>query len=962
MGDRVQSVLLTDNGPESIRPIEGKQTISKIVTSYEKETKHYNGIAKYDMHSRIMNFIDDAYHEVAKYCTLSNESFEIDEHKRLLQKRILLSIQDTCNHFKQLKIVKTTSLLNYVKAVLTMIAMAFSKNSQEIVVVPGISDIRPHADKAGENDFPAKNMEGEGMQDTAQTTTFTNDAIVSVVEKAAPARFSDIISKASDQYNAMDIKSFMGKPILLQAGVFSVGDTFSTFTGSKLELPRQIVTNQLMSPKFQGFFGFRATMVFRWVINGNPFQQGRYLLCYCPLGGLNLGSQKAVQWEKLHTNSLTERTQLPHIELDVACDTEGIMRIPFDSNLNFFPLRGTSVGLWGGWGTLQVYPYSALLSPTGPTTTPYAIYASFEDIELVGAAVPQMGRDPIAVENKSRGQGPLSSVAFSFSKAAKALTPIPMISGMASTASWALDIIGNSAKAFGFSKPASESPGCRMLIAPAQYAGNVDGQDLSFMAAASSENRLSVIPGMFGTDVDQMDISYVAQIPAWYNTTSWGVGSPQATQIISFELRPSFFINYTNLGVFQFANLTPLAFCNNFFGYWRGSLRVKFKFVKTVYHSGRLSFSYSPLDTKVAAPPSPYLTNDYLHREIIDIRNCNEVEFTIPYQNMSPWCDVSNSIGYLNVHVVDPLVAPASVSQTIDIIAEWSGGPDIEFANPNSIYNNGALVPFGNAAMTATPHMGEDPCELVTKVIGSSEIQNTSPTIMSELCIGEKITSFRSLLKIFRPLMPLTSIPAAGVECIAPFAVGTWHYNPTGPVVTYPTWAPDMIDTLSPCYMYSRGGVRLKKQISTDANMCYYHVLNYNYGTTNPQTLTRRATMDMTNLTIDVRNLSGGKYVVSSGSKGNGFAEFSVPQYFTRYARNNAAELANPVTTYTLSPAISGGSGLTISSFVGPTPPSSGTPDFATLNFRAASEDFTLGNFVSTVPMLYYNNTGTVYT
>jgi hypothetical protein len=213
------------------------------------------------------------------------------------------------------------------------------------------------------------------------TTTFTTDADAVTSSISHPQRINSLLTTSSSLEMDQTIKDFLAKPVALQTGVLSSTDTVSTFPS--LLLPYGPLFDTMYKAKVSGFLGFRATMVFRLVINANRFQQGRYMLAFVPSCGSDILANAGNLRYLAHTNTLVQRTQLPRIELDLACDTEGTLRIPYTSVQNFYPLRSTSLATgFGSWGKAQVFPYSALVAPTGSATCPYTVFMHFENVEL----------------------------------------------------------------------------------------------------------------------------------------------------------------------------------------------------------------------------------------------------------------------------------------------------------------------------------------------------------------------------------------------------------------------------------------------------------------------------------------------------------------------------------------------------------------------------------------------------
>jgi len=644
------------------------------------------------------------------------------------------------------------------------------------------------------------------------------------------------------------------------------------------------------------------------------------------------------------------------MELDVTCDTEAVMRIPFNSALNYFPFSCHSpTADFGLLGVLQLWPYSPLETVGGSSTIGWTLYAHFEDIEFVGAAIPQMGKREISStekEQRSANIGPVSSVTMAFSNAAKALSTVPVLSNFSSTVGWALDIATGAAKAFGFSKPTTLAPVKRMIVQPGAFMGQNDGFDQSIMLGMSSSNVVPVIDGFGGTDVDEMSFQFITSIFAWNNTVDWSSSNVSSTNLISFNLFPTIFQQTRTIAAIGVTNCTPVAFIGNMFNSWRGSFVFKLKIVKTIFHSGRIAICYSPFESKNAVGASTYANSDYVHRHILDIRTCNEIVLTFPYVNSSPWLSKDESMGVFSVYVVDQLTAPSNVPSTIHILLEVSGGPDLEFSR--SCNNNVGIIPSsiqGNMFVGATPQSSEEPCDLVTSTVGSTILPSES-TLNSEFCVGEKVSSLRSILKMFAPQRLTVGIGASTVESTLPFAINFTFWD--GTTLTFPTTYGDAHDLISPLFLYSRGGMRMKKVPSAFSTGMSTSFVGVHLGTNFPLNTFTRGISDVYGNGIDASYLAGGKFAMLSGGPNNGIYEFAIPQYHERHSRLVVAECSNSASAGVY-PVADLGCGIYVNTWGALVAPDyrGSAPSIANATFRAVGDDFGLGGFISTVPISY---------
>ena len=801
---------------------------------------------------------------------------------------------------------------------------------------------------------------GEGATAQVSTTQFVSDAEVVSATKIAPISLDPRFLKSSTDQISQEIRDFLAKPVIIASGNFTTSDTFSTFP--PFLSPNDIITNSAtMSDKLRGYFGFRATTVLRLVVNANRFQQGRYNLQFMPTGGANINTPLAIARISALQSTLVQRSQLPHVELDLSCDTEACLRVPFNSAVNFFPLKAvTASSSFGSFGLFRIYPYSKLVAPSGSNTCGYTLWAHFEDVELIGAAVPQSSKpftssvrkkNETETEQNSSQMGPISSALIRVRDTANLFSSVPLLSGYATATAWYSDILASAATIFGWSKPINLEHSQRVTQNYLPYSANADGPDNSFPLSFSYKNQVGKAIGFSGTDIDELDFKYLCSIPSYYSTIPWPSTALAGTTLLAMEVNPNSGRVLRTLNSTTVFDLSPAQLVASFFNYWRGTLVYKIKLVKTEFHSGRLAVSFSPYCDVLANPISTISLNDtdYLHREIIDIRNCNEFTISVPYISPSPYLSTTYfpiSTGTLYFNVLDPLVAPDTVSPDISIIVETCMGPDAEFAVPRKVTNTPV---YGITAQSSKPFdLPVNECSIIETSVGSSATGDGSDT-NALFAIGEKISSLRTLLK-----MPwvITSVvaPTASLyfNCL-PFANSICMYNAAGPVFFQgPSFTSDLISIVCSCFLYSRGGIRLK------------YIDNTAVTAAEPFTVYSRTdgviTPNLVNTGFDFSAADGAtQNTVSSRAgvptmfyKAGYSGEVQIPQYNMYHSRNNfdlSVSFAGLATGYnvtetTTAPRI----------FVTRTQ----TPSVANLTglMRSASDDYNIGGFLSVPPMI----------
>jgi len=626
----------------------------------------------------------------------------------------------------------------------------------------------------------------------------------------------------------LTIKNFLSRPVILVKGKFQSTDTVSTAIFNIGDWPMTILNLVPMwKEKLKGYYGFRATLVLRLVANPNPFQQGRYMLSHVPTCGSAVNTDT---WVNAHISTLTQRSQLPHVEFDLQCDTEAILKVPFVSAYNFFPLN-TGVFLDHVLNSIRIFPYEPFSTGTGTNFCTWTLYSHMEDIELIGAAIPQSGKSEF---EQVRGKiGPIGLGLRKAKAVAQALSPVPLLSSYIAPVSWAIDIASNVASVFGWSKPMIVSPHKRVVRDIVPFLGNVDGADCSKSLGYYSNNHIEQIRGFSGTDLDEMDFSHFLSIFTYVSTVTWSDSSIQSALLFGKALNPSlmFLVGPSIGSALTTINHSPVSFLSKYFNLYRGSFKFRFKLIKTKFHSGRIEICYNPWDIDGNEAPN-VAENPWVMKHIVDIRTTTDFIVEFPFVNKNNYLNTASPYGTMAVYVIEGLTAPSTCSNSIKIIVEVACCPDFEFAHP---FPSSQIPIFGVA-----PQSG---CMNFEDSIGSSKCDYTMKHARAS--IGESIRSLRQLLR-FNSRLNVTKFdittppPPTNVKSfsILPYGIQVLTpYNATAYKV--PSVSADMYTTLASMFGLSRGGCKLKliapgtsqNRIITTATPCnnitqYYNLVD----------------------------------------------------------------------------------------------------------------------------------------
>lgn len=478
------------------------------------------------------------------------------------------------------------------------------------------------------------------------------------------------------------------------------------------------------------------------------------------------------------------------------------------------------------WGTVFCYIYSPLATGTGASTATYTCWLSFDDFEVEVPIVPQSNMKGAKknILKKYRvnsiksnldsevndGSGPISSVLSSVSSVAAALYSVPMLAPVAGPVAWMTNLASGLASAFGWSKPNVDSPVCRFYQQPHAYMVNTNEPDLVNNMGLIADNRVSVMPDVNLSGVDEMSHNFIKRQKAYYTHFTWTT-STLPGNLFNIAVEPIYYqVPHTSIpfgatSVVNASDYTPIAFLAKLYENWRGSIEITIKIVKTEFHTGRLIFSFSP---QLIQGPITNSNTDYIHREIIDLRDGYEFVIKVPYCHNTMYRSTTSSAdGYFmmsEINVLNELVAPDTCAQFVDILYEVRGGPDMEFQVPRP-FN---MVPV---QMIAPQSGGDGQAELVMdSPIGGSVIHDPAK-MAAQLCMGESSTSLLQLLKRYIKLSSTDgSYVGNNTLYIYPYLFGGYYVNGTIGAGTTAFLTGDYVGLFASLYAHSRGAVKYR--------------------------------------------------------------------------------------------------------------------------------------------------------
>lgn len=608
-----------------------------------------------------------------------------------------------------------------------------------------------------------------------EITKFVDDAAPQSFEKPGLAKVTQWIKMAEDSH-LHSIHNILQRPVKILDGIFM--DPLPAFD---IKFPDALlVASTNMVRKLDYFTYFRANVKVKIVFNATPFQSGKYWLYFSPYDTIcNRGAR----------NYAANQTGYPGTELDIASGAPIELKVPYCAPLSHYNL----VDGHSNMGHLFMVPLVPIAEGAMPSTgAPFSVFAWFEDIQLalptsVTVQPPLLAQ--VYSEAGEKVDHPISGTLSRIGGIAGFVgDSVPKLAAFCRPVEWVARVLSFGAASFGWNKPTHLEAPCALANVPGKNYTHADGVDASVCLSAMPDCGLTVPTGLFSTDVDEMDIRYVCKKSCVFSQSDivWTPAAPAGLNLFTFYVAPGLTQFTTGAAPHTELGPTTCGFVSSMFRYWRGAMKYRIAAAKTAFHSGRLRITFHP---SVYDPSTAGLVYENAYNWILDLSVSSEIEFEVPYVSNVPWKQTlideaghlenwgkeKFSTGMITITVLTPLkVANGAATSNVGINLWSSGTDDTAFAIPNFQANYVTSMGF-------TPPTLEEPLEAQILNETNKGIEHNEQTINTadkmfdmpsmdftsaeQLCIGEKITSLRQLIKRFgisARMNPYPYLDAAG--------------------------------------------------------------------------------------------------------------------------------------------------------------------------------------------------------
>jgi hypothetical protein len=458
----------------------------------------------------------------------------------------------------------------------------------------------------------------------------------------------------------------------------------------------------------------RCRMHVAFKINGNAFHYGRAIASYIPFQGTDPLDDMTVD-RAFFIQDVVEASQRPHVYLDPTTNSGGEMVLPFFYYKNYLRIPSSE---WRQMGSIKVSTIEALKHANGATdTVTVQVYAWASDVEFgVPTSInsnaltaqslpeyePQSGKGnsgnkkgrPKQGTKKSppsdeydKNAGIISKPLSTFAKIAGMLESAPVIGPYAKATQLAASSVAGVAKVFGYSRPVQiEGTG----FFKDQYIGNMANTnvvDNSTKLALDIKQETTIDSRVAGLDgTDEMMIKSIAMRESFLARFTWAQSDPPDSALFAANVSP---VMFDTLGAILLEHhFTPSCFVSQLFRYWHGTMELRFQFVCSKYHKGRVKIVYDP-DRLDALDLNNEDNINYT--QIVDLAETRDVTIKVPWGQDRHWLNthnVSTGAGILNFRTNLPLpkVFPNAYNGQIGIFVIN------ELTTPNSTINNDIQV------------------------------------------------------------------------------------------------------------------------------------------------------------------------------------------------------------------------------------------------------------------------------
>lgn len=447
-------------------------------------------------------------------------------------------------------------------------------------------------------------------------------------------------------------------------------------------------------------------------------------------------------------------TQDVHAFIDVALKNDIVMTLPWESELDSFPLMYLSPTNSPQCWRLLLWALAPIQSTVSDNVTgSIQVFARMGDRRLENL------RYQSAV-SRSGGAPPqkVSTMMGEISRGVSGLSGMfPTISPLATPVAMGLAAMSTFADMLGFTRDAR--PTLPTLVAPrlASSMAYVDGEDSSEIVALSVANTLSIDPAPGGGEsIDPM--SYASLFERWTIVETFLITDDSTGILRRFPVTPY----HCNL-ILGVRYPTVAGWVGMPFSLWRGGMEYLVYIPSSSNLQGSLQVLWDPNPASggtLLADPTHRLSN-----VVIDLKGTSRTHIGIDYSSFypslqsqvytsgEPNSSFSGGNGALIFRLMSPLTAPKAGPVSVTVIVMARASQDMAFSSPSMQYSMNLVADRDLENLcyqsAVTPASHDD--KMVIKLV---DCPSNYP--VEQVLWGENIRSVRALCQHFTPVFELS--------------------------------------------------------------------------------------------------------------------------------------------------------------------------------------------------------------
>ena len=633
-----------------------------------------------------------------------------------------------------------------------------------------------------------------------------------------------------------DLADFLARPVPISELTWNLGN----FPKTEINPWELFFDDVRIKKKIDNYAFLSCNLHVKVVVNSSQFLYGALMMAYTPLPTIAPTIHSVIDLERV------AYSQRPHINIYPHRNEGGSMCLPFVQQNNW--LRVNVKQDFTDMGKLTFLDLAPLASANDALSgeVNLTIYAWATDVRITGATVQlsmQSGKAKKKISTGNRnnkekttpadeyGQGVVSKPASAVARFAGHLEQVPVIGPFATATKIGASAVAKVASLFGYTNvPVIEDT---RPVKSLSYHGLASAEisDPVEKLTLDPKNELCIDPRTVGlAPQDELDLTYLVTRESYVTQFTWNETDVSNQVLFSTIISPAYGAIFPLIPqeVFQ---MGPLAHFSQLFKYWRGDIILRFRFVCSPYHKGRVRFTWDPIGELTDAN-----STTVTYTKIVDINEDTNFEIRIPYQQRQAflltheyktlpttnvYSDLTTPVtaspirdnGALSVRVLNTLVSPTATNSPIQVLVYARGADNFEFADPIgnldeefSTFQLQSATTKKNISIVSNDHDVSDPSQYLVYM---GENVKSLRTFLRRSCLSEVIVSPEVTSGDRHAIYTFTSTKFPGAPGYDP--KGTRIANslnlPQGPNQPYNYVKQTPFTWIVPCYLGMRGSM-----------------------------------------------------------------------------------------------------------------------------------------------------------